>query len=323
MTVLKVSQYYLQTDSATKHGDRMCFSSTMAMAIKYLKPKALLGSNADDDYLRTVLKFGDTTQFTSQVRAASEYDVKATFYKNGTRSILEKELSAGYPVPCGILHHGPAHAPKGGGHWLLVIGLTDTHVICHDPYGELDNANGGYPQPGKGGKSVAYTWKNWSKRWMVEGNGSGWYITVRDAAPQPKPVIFSNTWNGVKQAAAAAGAKWPEVVAAQWALESGFGKHTSGKNNFFGIKGTPGTTKTTSEFLSGKWVTIKDTFKDYDTPQACIEHLVSLWYKDYKDYKGVNRALSAEECCRLLQKEGYATDPTYPQKLITLIKENN
>jgi hypothetical protein len=54
MVLLPVKQYYPQTDSATGHGDRMCFSSTCAMAIKYLLPGALRGSNADDDYLRTV-----------------------------------------------------------------------------------------------------------------------------------------------------------------------------------------------------------------------------------------------------------------------------
>ena len=47
---LPVKQYYLQTDSETKHSWRMCFSSTCAMAVKYLKPQALLGSNADDIY---------------------------------------------------------------------------------------------------------------------------------------------------------------------------------------------------------------------------------------------------------------------------------
>ena len=323
MTVLTVPQYYLQTDSATKHGDRMCFSSTSAMAIKYLNPEALKGSNADDNYLRTVLKYGDTTQYMSHVRACADYGVRATFLTNGTRSILEKELDAGFPVGCGILHHGPAHAPKGGGHWLLVIGLTDTHVICHDPYGEMDNASGGYPNPGKGGKNIAYTWKNWSKRWMVEGNGSGWYMTYRGTASTPKTEPFKNTWSGVKAVASRVGARYPEVVAAQWALESGYGKHTSGKNNFFGIKGKPGTTKETKEFLNGKWITILDTFRDYPTPEACIEHLITLWYKDYKGYEGVNKATSAEQCCHLLQQEGYATDPTYPQKLIQLIKENN
>ena len=163
----------------------MCFSSTAAMAIKYLNPTALLGSNADDDYLKRVLRYGDTTEATAHLRAAFDYGIKATFLTNGTRTTLEKELDAGYPVACGILHHGPAHAPRGGGHWMLVVGLTDTHVVCHDPYGEMDNANGGYPKPGWGGKNISYTWKNWSKRWMVEGNGSGWYMTFRKLNQKP------------------------------------------------------------------------------------------------------------------------------------------
>ena len=44
----------------------------------------------------------------------------------------------------------------------------------------------------------------------------------------------------IAEMATKAGAKYPHLVAAQWALESGFGKHQSGKNNFLGIKG-PGT----------------------------------------------------------------------------------
>jgi hypothetical protein len=293
------------------------------MAIKFLCPDALRGSNADDDYLKTVFKFGDTTQYTSHVRACAEYGVKSTFYTNGTRTVLERELEAGYPVACGILHRGPAQAPTGGGHWLLVIGITNTHVICHDPYGEMDNVNGGYPRPGVGGRNVSYTWKNWSKRWMVEGNGSGWYMTFRGTQAAVAPTTHENTWKGVVEAARAAGAKYPEVVAAQWALESGFGKHISGKHNYFGLKGTPGTTKQTTEYVNGKAITISATFKDFSSLYECVSYLVDRWYKDFKGYKGVNRATSWQESCRLLQVEGYATDPNYPQKLIKLIKEHS
>jgi flagellum-specific peptidoglycan hydrolase FlgJ len=143
------------------------------------------------------------------------------------------------------------------------------------------------------------------------------------AKPVAQKPRYEASWKAVERVASDCGAKWPQVVAAQWAIESGRGKFLSGKFNFFGIKGTPGTSKDTKEFLNGKWVTITDTFKDYPTPEACIEDLIRLWYKDYKGFKGVNRATSWEECCRLLQKEGYATDPSYPQKLIKLIKENN
>jgi hypothetical protein len=207
-----------------------------------------------------------------------------------------------------------------------VIGLTDTHVVVHDPYGELDNINGGYPKRGVGGRAVRYSLKNWLPRWEVEGKGTGWFMDMRRVEVSPKPVAqkpkYEASWKAVERVAGDCGAKWPQVVAAQWALESGWGKHLSGKFNFFGIKGTPGTSKETKEFLNGKWVTITDTFKDYPTPEACIEDLIRLWYKDYKGFKGVNRATSWEECCQLLQREGYATDPTYPQKLITLIKQN-
>ena len=325
--LLPVNQYYLQTDSRTAHADRMCFSSSMAMGVKYLWPQSLLGSNADDDYLRTVLKYGDTTNPDAQVRAAAEYNVKATFHRNGSLQSLRDRLLAGLPVPVGFLHHGPASAPRGGGHWALLIGLTNTHATFHDPYGAMDSVNGGYPRRGIGGRSVQYPLLNWLPRWEVEGNRTGWFMDIRrldkPSIEQPeKDALYDGTWKGVEAIARAGGARWPQVVAAQWALESGYGKFLSGKNNFFGIKGSPGTSKETKEFLNGRWVTITDTFKDYPTPEACIEDLIRMWYKDYRGFKGVNRANTWPECCHLLRKEGYATDPTYPEKLIRLIRQN-
>jgi len=130
------------------------------------------------------------------------------------------------------------------------------------------------------------------------------------------------TWEQITEYATLAGAKFPECVAAQWALESGFGAHLSGKNNFFGIKGTPGTTVSTKEFIDGKWITIKDTFKDFTAPYDCVKYLVKRWYKDYGGYEGVNRATSREECAELLRVEGYATDPAYTEKLIKLMDDN-
>ena len=299
----------------------MCFSSTCAMAIKYLRPDALLGSNADDDYLRTVLKYGDTTQSTSQIKACQQYGVLASFYQKGTKQTLLNELRAGYPVAVGVLHKGHVSNPVGGGHWMLLIGDDGENGIFHDPYGEMDNVNGGYVTVGRGGKDVKYSWRNWLKRWEVEGQGTGWFMTFR-STQQTRPITtYDNTWAGVKAAAKDAGAKYPEVVAAQWALESGYGKHTSGKNNFFGLKGS-GTERETKEFINGKWITIRAGFIDFPDLQTCVSYLVERWYLDYKQYKGVNRAVSREDCARLLQKEGYATDPSYPEKLIRLMNEN-
>ena len=316
MLLLSVKQYYPQTDSATGHGDRMCFSSTCAMAIKYLRPEALKGSNADDDYLKTVLKYGDTTQYTAHIKASTVYGVTTRFSQKANRQFLLSELQAGYPVATGVLHKGSSKKPIGGGHWMLLIGASATQGIFHDPYGEMDNVYGGYPKRGVGGANVKYTWANWMPRWAVEGDGSGWVMTFRPTTPLP----IANTWDGILEAAKIAGAKFPQVVAAQWACESGWGQYCSGTNNVFGIKGS-GTKKETKEWNGVKFITIVDEFKDYPSIQECVTDLVTKWYKDYKEYKGVNRASTADECAHLLVKEKYCTDPAYATKLIRLLRQ--
>jgi hypothetical protein len=144
-----------------------------------------------------------------------------------------------------------------------------------------------------------------------------WYLTWSSSVPD-KRQDYKNAWDGVYQAAKDAGAKYPECVAAQWALESGWGKHTSGENNFFGLTGT-GSNLETKEFLDNQWVTVTNSFIDFPSLRSCVEYLVKHWYKDYKTYRGVNRANSPEECARLLVKERYATDPAYSKKLIEIM----
>ena len=136
-----------------------------------------------------------------------------------------------------------------------------------------------------------------------------------------RPRSYDNTWAGVASAAKAAGALYPDLVAAQWALESGWGKKTSGKNNYFGIKGS-GTKHNTQEFEGGKFVTINAEFQDFDSLYDCVVYLVERWYKNWKQYKGVNTAASKEAGARHLVKEGYATDPAYAEKLIKLMRDH-
>jgi hypothetical protein len=133
-------------------------------------------------------------------------------------------------------------------------------------------------------------------------------------AEQKTTATFPNTWDGVYAAAKSAGAKYPEVVAAQWALESSWGKHTSGANNYFGLKGD-GTKANTQEFINGKWITINAGFLDFPDLYTCVCYLVDRWYKDFGRFSGVNRAKSRNECAALLVKEKYATDPDYATKL--------
>lgn len=146
-----------------------------------------------------------------------------------------------------------------------------------------------------------------------------WFKTWSQAGKQQK---FDNNWNGVVAAAQKAGAKFPELVAAQWALESGWGKHTSGENNYFGLKGT-GTKKSTKEYINGRWITINDTFLDFPDLETCVFYLVERWYKDFNIYQGANRARTREEAARWLVKEGYATDPGYADKLIKIMADQD
>jgi hypothetical protein len=129
---------------------------------------------------------------------------------------------------------------------------------------------------------------------------------------------FPNSWDGVKAAAAAAGSKWPELVASQWALESGWGKHTpnGAPHNYFGLKGDNATASETKEFVNGQWITIQAEFIDFPDLYSCVDYLVSRWYKDFKGYKGVNSCPTIEKAAQELQRQGYATDPGYPAKLL-------
>ena len=131
-------------------------------------------------------------------------------------------------------------------------------------------------------------------------------------------------WKSVMLMAEKAGAKYPELVAAQFALESGWGSALSAKNNYFGIKATDSedaTVSNTREVINGQDEYQDARFKNFDTPQDAVNHLVKQWYKDYKGYKGMNNAESAEEAAAELQRQDYATDPTYSKNLQRLLSE--
>ena len=143
--------------------------------------------------------------------------------------------------------------------------------------------------------AIAELWKLMPVSLLEED--ADWIQTWRDPAIEEDPEVpivlagkeNENSWGGVKAAAKKAGAKFPEVVAAQWALESAWGEHTSGENNYFGIKAAgdePYSTCTTWEHCSGKDVEIQARFRDFDSLQECIDDLVTKWYHDYKVIQG-------------------------------------
>jgi len=165
--------YFYQRDSKTGHGERSCQSSAIAMAVEYIDPELIFD---DDEYLKKVFKYGDTVSQIAQKKALDSLGIKNQFRMNGSESDLISLLDKGYPVPIGILHKGTIFAPSGGGHWITLIGYDDKYFYVHDPFGELDLVNGGYPKTGPtDGKNKRYTRSNLLKRWLIASKSDGWF----------------------------------------------------------------------------------------------------------------------------------------------------
>ncbi len=178
--------YLAQNDSATSQGPRMCFSSSCAMAAAFLRPGCLNGpGQLDDQFLALVQRHGDSTEAPAQLAALAGLGLRARFRSDGRISDLVAQLQRGLPCPVGWLHKGPVSAPSGGGHWSLVIGWDPAtrQLLMHDPNGEADLVAGGYVSNTVGsGRGLRYSERNWGRRWMVEGPGSGWWIELLAAA---------------------------------------------------------------------------------------------------------------------------------------------
>jgi hypothetical protein len=176
--------WFSQRDSGTDQAARMCFSSSCAMLLEFLKPGTLKGPNGDDQYLKTVQKYGDTTDANAQVKALGSYGVMSRFIQNADFALLKQQIDKGVPVPCGFIHRGPVDNPTGGGHWLIAIGYDTSGIIVNDPWGEADLLNGSTVN--SNGRNKKYSYTNFGRRWMVQGSsgnyryapGNGWAIVT-------------------------------------------------------------------------------------------------------------------------------------------------
>lgn len=120
-----------------------------------------------------------------------------------------------------------------------------------------------------------------------------------------------------------------EVIIAQAALESGWGKKQITTEdglpsyNYFGIKAGeswPGkkTAVKTSEYNDNKMTQKIDHFRVYDNHHEALKDYIQLLMKN-KRYQSVLNAPTAEHAALALQQVNYATDPNYAAKLIQLI----
>ena len=124
----------------------------------------------------------------------------------------------------------------------------------------------------------------------------------------------------------------PSVTIAQACLESNYGQSDLAKkyNNLFGVKGTdPNTSQvmTTQEFVNGHWETIHGRFQIYDSYQASIHAHTLLFVNgtswNSKQYQHVLAAKDYRSQAKALEMDGYATDPGYANKVISIIEQYN
>lgn len=106
---------------------------------------------------------------------------------------------------------------------------------------------------------------------------------------------------------------FPSTVLAMAALESGYNLNAE---TLFGIKGE-GQVLDTTEYIDGKYINVKDSFKLYPSISASVQGLYDLM--QIERYHPACECVEWEEECRQIQKCGYATDPEYSDKLISII----
>lgn len=110
------------------------------------------------------------------------------------------------------------------------------------------------------------------------------------------------------------------LTIAQAILESNWGRSglTKQNNNLFGIKGQGGNFKT-KEFINGKWVTVTAGFRKYQTFEGSVKDHNEMLQRMPR-YRAVLGERDYKKACEAVWNAGYATDPTYPVKLIGLIE---
>ena len=147
-------------------------------------------------------------------------------------------------------------------------------------------------------------------------------------------------FNEAVRMAEEAGHPYPEAVAAQWALESGYGKKKAANYNYFGIKSsdamikrladagieaTAGDPVATEEVIDGKRKTINDSFLSFKSPEdAFMAYLMFIDTTKKKGERRYGKALdesdTALDYLRGIRQAGYATAENYADSLNNVAK---
>lgn len=117
------------------------------------------------------------------------------------------------------------------------------------------------------------------------------------------------------------------------ALETGWGRHMikdqdgNSTNNYFGIKASKNDSRysenMTTEYLSGGPQKVQARFKAYDSAADSIDGFADFIIENPRYAKAIEHAGDPERFLTELHKAGYATDPRYAEKAISILHQIN
>jgi flagellar protein FlgJ len=146
-----------------------------------------------------------------------------------------------------------------------------------------------------------------------------------------KVAAFVDRLAAPAQAASSATGIPARFIIGQAALESGWGKREiknndgSSTHNVFGIKATSDWTgKTasavTTEYVNGKPQKVVEKFRAYDSYEDALTDYASVLKSNPRYAPVVEASRDAVGFAHGMQKAGYATDPQYAKKLISIMR---
>ncbi|MFL9904829.1 flagellar assembly peptidoglycan hydrolase FlgJ [Paraburkholderia sp. RL17-337-BIB-A] len=154
---------------------------------------------------------------------------------------------------------------------------------------------------------------------------------IKGDGSSPKVDAFVDKLAQPAQAASAATGIPARFIIGQAALESGWGKSEirksdgSTSHNVFGIKATGDWTgKTvstvTTEYVNGKPQRTVEKFRAYDSYQEAMTDYASLLKGNPRYAQVINSAHDVNGFANGMQRAGYATDPHYAKKLMSIMQ---
>ena len=155
---------------------------------------------------------------------------------------------------------------------------------------------------------------------------------IRGDGSSPKVDAFVDKLAESAQAASAATGIPARFIIGQAALESGWGKSEIRKSdgttshNVFGIKATKDWTgKTvstvTTEYVHGRPQRTVEKFRAYDSYQEAMTDYASMLKGNPRYAQVINSAHDVNGFANGMQRAGYATDPHYAKKLMSIMQK--